>query len=77
MKIKLKVQVGLTENMKKPEKKIFFCTKKSEVFSATPILVSNRPYVESKHSGLSKVCLLVFPEILERAEKFGFLQTGF
>ena len=43
----------------------------------TPILVSYRRYVESKHSGLSKLCLLVFLEILERAEKFGFLQTGF
>ena len=38
----------------------------------TPNLVSKRCYVESKHSGLNKLCLLVFPEILERAEKFGF-----
>ena len=37
----------------------------------TPNLVSKRCYVESKHSGLNKLCLLVFPEILERAEKFG------
>ena len=43
----------------------------------TPLLVSKRRYVESKHSGLSKLCLLVFLNILGRAEKFGFLETGF
>ena len=42
--------------------------------SHTLILVSNRRYVESKHSG--KLGVLVFLEILERAEKFG-LETGF
>ena len=35
--------------------------------TVTPILVSNRRYVESKHSGLSKLCLLVFLKILARA----------
>ena len=31
-----------------------------------PLLVSNRNYVESKNSGLSKLCLLVSLEVLER-----------
>ena len=43
--------------------------------SHTPILVPKRRYVESKHLGLSKLCLLVFLEIHGSAEKFGFLET--
>ena len=48
-----------------------------EKIRSIPILVSKRRYVESKRSGISKLCLLVFLGILERAEKFGFLETGF
>ena len=33
----------------------------------TPILLSKRRYVESKHSGLNKLCLLVFLEVLARS----------
>ena len=42
---------------------------------STPL--SKRRYVESKDSGLSKLCLLVNLKITERAEKFDILETGF
>ena len=46
-------------------------------FAGTPSLISKRRDVESKHSGLSKVCLLIFLKFLERNEHFGFLETSF
>ena len=58
-------------------KSLTILKKLEQVLLFTPILVSKRRYIESTRSGFSKLCVLVFLEILESAEKIGFLETGF